>query len=229
MDAPVPVTVAIADDHTLVRRGLRVMLAAEPDIDVVAEAENGLQAVDAVRRTRPDVIVMDVQMPELDGIEATERIVAMGAATRVLVVTTFDLDEYVFSALRAGAAGFLLKEAKPSELAGAVRTVAAGDGLLAPRVTRRLVEHFADRPAPGAAAPAALEQLSHRELEVLRLIARGMSNAEIAAELFLSDKTVKSHVTRVLAKLGLTSRSQAVVWAYESGVVRVGEAAPVTG
>jgi DNA-binding NarL/FixJ family response regulator len=227
VETPPPVTVAIADDHELVRRGLRVMLDAEPDLTVVAEAEDGRQAVDAVRRTRPDVIVMDVQMPVLDGIEATQQIVAAGAATRVLVVTTFDLDEYVFSALRSGAAGFLLKEAKPAELARAVRTVAAGDALLAPRVTRRLVEHFAARPAATPVGEG-YKDLTARELEVLKLIARGLSNREIGAELFLSDKTVKSHVTRVLAKLGLTSRSQAVVHAYETGVVRVGDADPVT-
>jgi DNA-binding NarL/FixJ family response regulator len=215
------ITVAIADDHALVRRGLGVMLDNEDDLSVVAEASNGAEAVEAVRRTEPDVVVMDVQMPELDGIEATQQIVASGAATRVLVVTTFDLDEYVFAALRAGAAGFLLKDAKPAELARAVRTVAAGDSLLAPRVTRRLVEHFADGPRVGVAL-GEFDSLTARELEVLRLVARGLSNQEIGTELFLSDKTIKTHVTRVLSKLGLKSRTQAVVKAYETGLVRAG-------
>jgi RNA polymerase sigma factor (sigma-70 family) len=216
------IRVLIADDHDLVRAGFRVMLEAEQDIRVVAEAANGREAVEAVRRARPDVVVMDIRMPDMDGIEATRRIGAEGLDSRVLVVTTFDLDEYVFAALRAGAAGFLLKEARPDELAEAVRTLAAGNALLAPRVTRRLVEHFVERPRPDARIVAAMEQLTEREREVLTLIARGMSNAEVGRAIYLSEATIKTHVTRILDKLDLRSRTQAVVAAYESGLVRVG-------
>jgi DNA-binding NarL/FixJ family response regulator len=213
------IRVAIADDEALVRHGLRAMLEAEPDIEVVAEAVDGSEAVDLARRVRPDVFVMDIRMPVVDGIEATRRIAAAVPSTRVLVVTTFDLDGYVFAALRAGAAGFLLKAARPAQLVQAVRTSAAGDALVSPAGTRRLVEHFTatDGPAGG------LTELTSREHDVLRLIARGMANREIAQTLFLSEKTVKTHVTRVLAKLGVTSRTQAVVYAYESGLVRVGD------
>jgi DNA-binding NarL/FixJ family response regulator len=214
------IRIVIADDEDLVRHGLRVMLEAEPDIEVIGEAVNGRQAVDLVRRRRPDVAVLDIRMPELDGIEATRRIVAEQPETRVLLVTTFDLDEYVYAALRAGAGGFLLKAAKPAELVEAVRSTASGDELVAARSTRRLVEHFAGDSSP---AGAALEGLTGREREVLRLIATGLSNRQIAEHLFLSEKTVKTHVTRVLFKLGLTSRTQAVVHAYESGLVRVGD------
>jgi DNA-binding NarL/FixJ family response regulator len=210
--------IAIVDDEDLVRHGLRVMLDAEPDLEVVAEAADGRDGLDVVRRHVPDVVVMDIRMPQVDGIEATRQIAASGGATRVLVVTTFDLDEYVYAALRAGAAGFMLKAAKPAEFVAAVRAVAGGDSLVAPRRTRRVVEHFA------VAQPSeSLAELTSRELDVMRLIARGLSNREIGQRLFLSEKTVKTHVTRVLAKLGLTSRTQAVVHAYESGLVRVGE------
>jgi DNA-binding NarL/FixJ family response regulator len=198
------------------------MLESESDMRVVGEAADGRDAVEAVRRCRPDVILMDIRMPQQDGIEATRQIVAAGYDTRVLVVTTFDLDEYVFAALRAGAAGFLLKEANPAQLAEAVRTVAAGDSLLAPRVTRRLVEHFVEGPRPDEQLLGALDELTDREREVLGLIARGMSNSEIGRELFLSEATIKTYVTRVLSKLRLRSRTQAVVVAYESGLVRVG-------
>ena len=216
------IRIVIADDHSLVRGGFRVMLESEPDLRVVAEASDGRDAVEAVRRAKPDVVLMDIRMPQMDGIEATREIVAMGGDTRVLVVTTFDLDEYVFAALRAGAAGFLLKEANPAQLAEAVRTVAAGDSLLAPRVTTRLLEHFVDGPRPDDALVSSLDELTDRERDVLHLIARGMSNSEIGRELFLSEATIKTHVTRVLSKLGLKSRTQAVVVAYESGLVRVG-------
>jgi DNA-binding NarL/FixJ family response regulator len=218
-------SIVLADDQALVRDGFRAMLEAEGDLRVVAEAPNGAEAVEAARRTRADVAVMDIRMPEMDGIEATRRIVAEGLATRVLVVTTFDLDEYVFAALRAGAAGFLLKEARPAELVNAVRTVASGDALLAPNVTRRLIEHHVRAPEaslPGSSAEPTPE-LTERELDVLRAIARGLSNKQIGEELFISDKTVKSYVTRLLSALGLASRSQIVVYAYESGLVRPGE------
>jgi DNA-binding NarL/FixJ family response regulator len=221
------IRVLIADDHDLVRAGFRVMLEAEPDIRVVAEAADGREAVEAARRARPDVIVMDIRMPDVDGIEATRRLMAAGLDSRVLVVTTFDLDEYVFAALRAGAAGFLLKEARPDELVDAVRTLAAGNALLAPRVTRRLVEHFVERPRPDARIVAAMEELTDREREVLTQIARGMSNAEVGRALFLSEATIKTHVTRILDKLDLRSRTQAVVAAYESGLVRVGAGAGI--
>ena len=216
------IRVVLADDHDLVRAGFRVMLEAEPGIRVVAEAADGREAVEAVRRARPDVVVMDIRMPDMDGIEATRRIGEAGLDSRVLVVTTFDLDEYVFAALRAGAAGFLLKEARPEQLAEAVRTIAAGDALLAPRVTRRLVEHFVEGPRPDERMLAAIDELTPREREVLTLIARGMSNAEVGRAIFLSEATIKTHVTRILEKLGLKSRTQAVVAAYESGLVRVG-------
>jgi DNA-binding NarL/FixJ family response regulator len=216
------IRVVIADDQDLVREGLRMMLEAEPDIEVAAEAGNGSEALAAVRAHDPDVVLMDIRMPELDGIEATARLVGSNARTRILVLTTFDLDEYVYRAMKAGASGFLLKDANREQLAHAVRTVAAGDALLAPAITRRLVEDYCRRPPPGVDQPAAADHLSPRELEVLRLVARGMANAEIAGELFLSEATVKSHVARILSKLGLRDRVQAVVLAYESGLVRPG-------
>ncbi|MFL5865938.1 MAG: response regulator [Thermoleophilaceae bacterium] len=216
------IRVVIADDQDLVREGLRMMLDAEKDIEVVGEAANGAKALDAARDNDPDVVLMDVRMPEVDGLEATARLVDSNARTRVLVLTTFDLDEYVYRAMKAGASGFLLKDANREQLAAAVRTVAAGDALLAPAITRRLVEDFCRRPPPSAGPPPAAEELSDRELEVLRLLAQGMSNAEIAGELFLSEATVKSHVARILGKLGLRDRVQAVVFAYESGIVRPG-------
>ena len=216
------IRVALADDHALVRGGMRLVLEVADDLKVVGEAENGVEAIDLVAREAPDVIVMDIRMPELDGIEATRRLVARGARTRVLVVTTFDLDEYVFEALRAGASGFLLKDAAPDSLADAIRTVAGGDALLAPSVTRQLVEHFVRRTSPDAELTGRLAELTERELDVMRLVARGMTNAEIAAELYLGEGTVKTHITSLLAKLGLRNRAQIVVAAYEGGLVEVG-------
>ncbi|HZT15741.1 MAG TPA: response regulator transcription factor [Gaiellaceae bacterium] len=217
------ISVVIADDQELVREGLRMMLDAEPDLSVVGEAGDGNEALSAARTLDPDVLLMDVRMPELDGIEATRRLVASGGRARVLVLTTFDLDEYVYEAMKAGASGFLLKDAKREQLATAVRTVAAGDALLAPGVTRRLIEDFCRRPPPNAGLPEAVAELSGRELDVLRLLARGLANLEIAKELYLSEATVKSHVARILAKLDLRDRAQAIVFAYESGVVRPGQ------
>jgi len=214
------IRVALADDQELVRTGFRMILESEGDITVVGEAEDGAQAFEIVRRERPDVVLMDVRMPVLDGIAATARIVAAGLPTRVLVLTTFDLDEVVFEALRAGAAGFLLKTGPADDLVRAVRVVASGESLLSPSVTRRLVEEFARRPS--GAPPAAVDDLTPRELDVLKLLARGLSNAEIATELFVEASTVKSHVASILAKLGLRDRVQAVVAAYESGLVVAG-------
>jgi DNA-binding NarL/FixJ family response regulator len=215
-------TVVIADDQPMVRAGLRSLLEGEESIAVVAEAVDGEQALRAVRQHRPDVVLMDIRMPNLDGLEATRRLVADGSATRVLVLTTFDLDEYVFEALRAGASGFLLKDATAEELIGAVRTLAAGDAVLAPTVTRRVIEAFGCLPSPDGALAARLSSLSARETEVLCLLARGLSNAEIGRELYVSDATAKTHVSNVLAKLGLRDRVQAVIFAYESGVLRSG-------
>ncbi|HEX8977598.1 MAG TPA: response regulator transcription factor [Solirubrobacteraceae bacterium] len=214
------VRVLIADDQELVRTGFRLILNSEADIDVVAEATNGREAVDMAQALRPDVVLMDIRMPELDGIEATRRIVAHNTdtPTRVLMLTTFDLDEYVYDALRAGASGFLLKDVPANQLAAGVRMVAAGDALLAPAITRRLIEEFAAG-APAQDPPPALNELTPRELEVFRLVARGMSNTEIAAELIIGETTVKTHVTRLLMKLGVRDRVQAVVLAYEAGVV----------
>jgi DNA-binding NarL/FixJ family response regulator len=217
------IKVLIADDHAMVRSGLRGMLDAQPDMEVVGEAENGADAVEEALKLRPDVAIMDIRMPRLDGIEATRRLMVHGdAAPRVLVLTTFDLDEYVFEALRAGAGGFMLKDAPPGQLAEAVRTVAAGDSLLAPAVTRRLVERFVSRPPPDKVRRERFEALTERELEVLRHITRGLSNAEIGEELFLSEATVKTHVTHLLAKLEVRDRVQAVVLAYETGLVEPG-------
>ena len=214
------VRVLIADDQHLVRTGLRMILDAEPDIDVVGEATNGHEAVAMTRQLQPDVVLMDIRMPELDGIEATRRVVQRDGdtSTRVLMLTTFDLDEYVYDALRAGASGFLLKDAPANQLAAGVRMVAAGDALLAPAITRRLIEEFTATP-PAASAPPGLDELTPRELEVFRLVAQGKSNAEIAAELIIGETTVKTHVTRIMMKLGVRDRVQAVVLAYELGVV----------
>jgi DNA-binding NarL/FixJ family response regulator len=216
------IRVVVADDQDLVREGLRMMLDAEPDLAVVGEAADGQQALAAARTHDPDVLLMDVRMPELDGIEATRRLVAAGGRARVLVLTTFDLDEYVYRAMKAGASGFLLKDATREQLAAAVRTIAGGESLLAPTITRRLIEDFCKRPPPTAGLPDAVSHLSERELDVLRLLARGLSNAEIAAQLYLSDATVKSHVARILAKLDLRDRAQTIVFAYETGIVRAG-------
>jgi len=216
--------VLIADDQQLVRTGFRVILNAEPDIEVVGEAGDGREAIEAAAALRPDVVLMDIRMPNLDGIEATRRIAAGSASSRVLILTTFDLDEYVYEALRAGASGFLLKDAGADELLHAVRVVAGGDALLAPSITRRLIEDYAHRP-PLRERPGALAELTPRELEVLRLIARGLSNADIACELVVGDATVKTHVARIFAKLDLHDRAQVVVLAYESGLVQPGAAA----
>jgi DNA-binding NarL/FixJ family response regulator len=217
-----PIRVLICDDQELVRTGYATILGAQPDLDVVGEAGDGLAAVERAKRLRPDVIVMDVRMPLLNGIEATRRLAGPGVPTpaKVLVVTTFNLDEYVYDALRAGASGFLLKDARPAELIAAVHTVAAGESLLAPAVTRQLIGRFADRVRPAAVGPdgGPFDVLARREIEVLTLIATGMSNAEIAASLVISPETVKTHVSRILTKLGLRDRVQAVVLAYRCGL-----------
>ena len=212
------IRVVIADDQSLVRAGLRLVLENHPDIEVVGEAANGHQAVHSVARLAPDVVLMDIRMPELDGIAATRQITAAHPA-RVLVLTTYDLDEYVYDALQAGASGFLLKDAPPAQLADGIRAVAGGEALLAPTVTRRLIEEFARQRPARRAHPARLDELTPRELDVLRLMARGMTNAEIAGELVLGATTIKTHVAHVLGKLGLRDRVQAVVLAYECGLV----------
>jgi DNA-binding NarL/FixJ family response regulator len=219
------VRVVVADDQLLVRSGFRVLVDSAPDLEVVGEAGDGVEAVELARLRRPEVVLMDIRMPTMDGLEATRRIVADELLTgvRVLVLTTFDLDEYVYQALRAGASGFLLKDTPPADLLAAIRVVAAGDALLAPRVTRRLIEEFARRPEP-AADPAALAALTDREREVLTLVARGLSNAELADRLYVSAATAKTHVSRILAKLQARDRAQLVMLAYESGLVRPGSA-----
>jgi DNA-binding NarL/FixJ family response regulator len=217
-------SLVIADDQGMVRAGFRSLLDTEPDLEVVGEAANGAEALEVVRRLRPDVTLMDIRMPVLDGLAATRALVEEGAGTRVLVLTTFDLDEYVFEALRAGASGFLLKDAPAEELASAIRVVAAGDSLLAPGVTRRVIDAFVRRPSVSSRGPdPALERLTRREVEVLGLLARGLSNADIGGRLFVSEATTKTHVSNVLAKLGLRDRVQAVIFAYENGVVVPGE------
>jgi len=214
------VRVLLADDQDLVRAGFRMILETQADLAVVGEAGDGVEAVAAARRLQPDVVLMDIRMPNLDGLQATKQLMAAGARSRVVILTTFDLDEYVYQALAAGASGFLLKNAPPEQLISAVRVVAAGDALLAPSITRRVIEQFARLPLPGGTD--ALAGLTDRERQVLKLVARGLSNAEIAAQLFVSDATVKSHVAHLLAKLQLRDRVQAVVLAYESGLVRPG-------
>jgi DNA-binding NarL/FixJ family response regulator len=217
-------SLVIADDQGMVRAGFRSLLDAEPDLEVVGEAANGEEALAVVRRLRPDVTLMDIRMPVLDGLAATRRIVEDGVPTKVLVLTTFDLDEYVFEALRAGASGFLLKDAPAEELASAIRVVAAGDSLLAPGVTRRVIDAFVRRaPSTSRALDPALSRLTPRELEVLGLLARGLSNTDIGQRLFVSEATTKTHVSNVLSKLGLRDRVQAVIFAYENGVVVPGE------
>jgi DNA-binding NarL/FixJ family response regulator len=220
------IRVLLADDQALVRGGFRMILEAQEDIEVAGEASDGAEALEQARRLRPDVVLLDIRMPGMDGLEATRRLVsAEPEAPRVLILTTFDLDEYVYEAMLSGASGFLLKSVRPRQLADAVRTVAEGESLLAPSITRRLVEEFVRLPRPGQTTPEALAGLTEREIDVLRLIAGGKSNAEIGAALFISEATVKTHVTRLLAKLGLRDRVQAVVLAYESGLVRAGEEA----
>ena len=219
------ISVLLADDQPLLRRGFRMIIEAEGDLTVTAEAGDGDEAARLARASPPDVVLMDIRMPGCDGIEATRRIVAANADVRVLVLTTFDLDEYAFGALRAGASGFLLKDVHPAELVAAIRTVASGNAVVSPRVTRRLLEEYAQAPAPAGQRTDRYPQLSaltDRESEVLTAVARGLSNAEIAAALYVSEATVKSHVGRILAKLGLRDRVQVVVLAYEAGIVRPG-------
>jgi DNA-binding NarL/FixJ family response regulator len=216
--------VLIVDDQALVRPGFRMILDAEPEIEVVGEAGDGAEAITAVKELEPHVVLMDIRMPELDGLEATRRILADGGggAPRVLMLTTFDLDEYVYEALRVGASGFLLKDTPPEQLVTAIEVVAAGDALLSPAVTRRVIEEFVRRPAPTRVDVPGLDELTTRELEVLKLMARGLSNAEIAKELYVSETTVKTHVAHVLQKCRLRDRVQAVVLAYESGLIQPG-------
>jgi DNA-binding NarL/FixJ family response regulator len=210
------IRVLVADDQSMVRAGFRMLLSSEEDIEVVAEASNGLEAVDKAARFRPTVVLMDIRMPELDGLQATRRILATDDAPRILILTTFDLDEYVYEALCAGASGFVLKDDPPEQLLSAIRIVADGDALLSPAVTKRVIEKFKRVPQP--APPKEFEELTERELDVFRLIARGLSNAEIGEQLYISDTTVKTHITHILQKLNLRDRVQAVVLAYETGL-----------
>ena len=213
------IRVLVADDQSMVRAGFRMLLAGEEDIEVVAEASNGLEAVDKAARFHPSVVLMDIRMPELDGLQATRRILAADNAARILILTTFDLDEYVFEALKAGASGFVLKDDSPEQLIAAIRTVANGEALLSPTITKRVIERFA-RIAPPA-PPKEFAELSERERDVFRLLARGLSNAEIGSELYISETTVKTHVTHILQKLNLRDRVQAVVLAYQTGLFEV--------
>jgi DNA-binding NarL/FixJ family response regulator/class 3 adenylate cyclase len=216
-------SVVIVDDQALVRAGFRMILDAEDDVEVVGEAGSGMEAIAEVQRLRPDIVLMDVRMPELDGIEATRQLLAEGASSKVVMLTTFDMDEYVYEALRAGASGFLLKDTPPEQLVAGIRAVASGEALLAPSITRRVIEEFVRRPPEAARTPPPeIAELTEREQEVLQHLARGLSNAEIAKELFVSDTTVKTHVARILMKLRLRDRVQAVVFAYESGLVQPG-------
>jgi DNA-binding NarL/FixJ family response regulator len=216
----VTIRVLVADDQALVRSGFRMLLGGEADMEIVAEAGNGLEAVDKAARFEPTVVLMDIRMPELDGLEATRRILAADPTARVLILTTFDLDEYVYEALRAGASGFVLKDEPPEQLLAAIRVVAAGEALLSPAVTKRVIGQFTR--LPHRAPPPEVDDLTERELDVFRLIARGLSNAEIGQELFISETTVKTHITHLLQKLGLRDRVQAVVLAYETGLFESG-------
>ncbi len=218
------VRVLIADDQALVRAGFRKILEARPHLETVAEAGDGAEAVAAASRLRPDIVLMDIRMPGMDGLEATRRIVAeRGRATRVLILTTFGRNEYVYEALRAGASGFLLKDAPPEELLAAIDVIARGDALLAPAITQGVIEQFVRRPPPAAGPPARLKELTAREAEVLRLLVRGASNSQIATTLFVSEATVRTHVTHILAKLDLPDRIHTVIYAYETGIVQPGE------
>jgi DNA-binding NarL/FixJ family response regulator len=212
----VTIRVLVVDDQSMVRAGFRLLLSGEADIEVVAEAKDGLEAVDKATRVRPTVVLMDIRMPRLDGLEATRRILAADDRARILILTTFDLDEYVYEALRAGASGFVLKDDPPEQLLAAIRTVAAGDALLSPAVTKRVIKQFTRIPRP--APPKEFDELTGREQEILRLIANGLSNAEIGQRLYISETTVKTHVTHILQKLGLRDRVQAVVLAYQTGL-----------
>jgi DNA-binding NarL/FixJ family response regulator len=222
------IRILLADDQTLVRDGFRSILEREPDLEVIGEAGEGQQAVETSRRLRPDVVLMDIRMPVMDGLEATRRLLADPDPPRILVVTTFDRDEYVYQALKAGASGFLLKDIRSGQLREAIRTVAAGESLLSPAITRRLIEDYVRRPPPGQ-PPSQLAELTERELEVLRLLGRGLSNQEIAATLVVSEHTARTHVGHILSKLGLRDRVQAVVLAYECGLVQPGTAANEDG
>jgi DNA-binding NarL/FixJ family response regulator len=210
------IRVLVADDQSMIRAGFRLLLAREPDIDVVGEARNGIEAVQQAARFNPTVVLMDIRMPELDGLEATRQILAADPAARILILTTFDVDEYVYEALQAGASGFVLKDDPPEQLIAALRTVAAGDALLSPAVTKRVIKQFTRLPRP--VPPKAVDELTARELDIFRLIAEGLSNAEISERLFISDTTVKTHVTHILQKLDLRDRVQAVVLAYQTGL-----------
>lgn len=210
------IRVLVADDQSMVRAGFRMLLSGEEDIEVVAEASNGLEAVAQAARCHPTVVLMDIRMPQLDGLEATRRILASDDAARILILTTFDLDEYVYEALRSGASGFVLKDDPPEQLLAAIRVVAAGEALLSPAITKRVIKQFTRMPRPEP--PRQLEELTERELDVFRLVARGLSNAEIARELYISDTTVKTHITHILMKLNLRDRVQAVVLAHETGL-----------
>jgi DNA-binding NarL/FixJ family response regulator len=216
----VSIGVVVADDQAIVRAGFRLLIDSEPDLEVLAEAADGAEAVAVSRQAKPDVVLMDIRMPVMDGIAATRLLAAGGDLPRVLILTTFDLDEYVYAALRAGASGFMLKDRPPEELLYAIRVIAVGEALLAPNVTRRLIRHFTSQPSPAQPPDGALAELTIREREVLALIAAGLSNTEIAAKLVMSVPTAKTHVSRILAKLGARDRAQLVVMAYQSGLVR---------